>query len=134
MSDPVDVDKQKENKQMNWFANALLVAGSPFFVLAFMDHHWAVVALKVYSCTAVIFGTILLFIERKSIKKRWLWIGMVPLLVLHTAVMYGLVIFNLAFPQIDRFPVATYGALVPLMALEGGILCYILNWFRPKKE
>jgi hypothetical protein len=33
--------------------------------------------------------------------------------------MYGLVLFNETFPQIDRFPVATYGMLVPLMTLEG---------------
>lgn len=134
MSDPEEMDEQKENTQMNWFVAAVLAAGSPLFVLAFMDHYWAEIALKPYIVTAGVFGYILLFAERKSLKERWLWLGMIPLVVLHSAAMYGLVVFNEAFPRIDRFPVATYGALVPIMALEGGILYVLVERFRPKKD
>lgn len=134
MSDSEDMDEQKENSQMNWFVVAVLAAGSPLFVLAFMDHYWAEIALKPYIVTASVFGYILLFAERKSLKELWLWMGMIPLLVLHSAAMYGLILFNETFPQIDRFPVAAYGALVPIMALEGGILYVILDKFRSKKD
>ena len=133
MNDLEEMEKeQKENTQMNWFVGIILAIGSPLFVLVFTNHHWAEIALKVYVCSAAVFGSLLLFLERQSLRERWLWMAMVPLLVLHSAAMYGLVVFNQAFPQIDRFPVATYGALVPLMALEGGILYVILERFRPK--
>ena len=124
-------EDHEENTQINWFAAAVLAAGSPLIVLVFMNRHWAEVALKVYMGTAVVFGSLLLFIERKSLKKRWLWIGMIPLAIMHSIAMYGLVLFNDAFPGIDRFPVATYGGLVSLTALETGILYLVLDKFSP---
>jgi hypothetical protein len=133
MCDPEKVDEQKENTHMNWFVAGVLAAGSPLYVLVWMDHHWADIALKVYLVTAIVFGYILVFSEWKSIKKRWLWLGMIPLLIVHTFAMYGLVRFNEIFPQIDRFPVATYGLLVPLMTFEGVVLFFILDRFRPKE-
>jgi hypothetical protein len=133
MCDPEGEDERKENTQMNWLVAVGLAAGSPFYALVWMDHHWAEIALKVYLCTVTVFGSLLLFKEKRSLKKRWLWIGMVPLAVIHSAAMYLLVLFNEAFPQIDRFPVATYGLLVPLVTLEGVILYLILERFRPRK-
>jgi hypothetical protein len=134
MCDPEQGDEQqKENTQMNWFVAVALAVGSPLYVLVWMDHHWAEIALKVYLVTAIVFGYILLFSERKYLKERWLWISMIPLLIFHSIAMYGLVLFNETFPQIDRFPVATYGMLVPLMTLEGVILFLILDRFRPRK-
>jgi hypothetical protein len=56
---------------------------------------------------------------------------MLPLVILHAAVMYGVVVFNLAFPKIDRLPIATYGVVVPLAGLEVGVLEFVLGWFRP---
>ena len=135
MNDLEEMEKEdKENSQMNWFVAVVLVVGSPLIVEVFMNRPWAEVALKIYSCTAVVFGSLLLFLERKSLKERWLWTGIVPLLVVHAAFMYGLARFNMAFPRMDRFPVATYGALVPLCAVEGGILYVILERFRPKTD
>jgi uncharacterized membrane protein YhhN len=126
------VDEQKENSQMNKFVAVVLAAGSPLYFLVWKDLQWAEIALKVYLVTAIVFGYILLFSERKSLKRRWLWAGMIPLLIVHAVVMYGLVRFNETFPQIDRFPVATYGLLVQVMVVEVVILCFILNRFRPK--
>jgi hypothetical protein len=134
MSNLEEVGEQKENTQMNWFVAAMLVVGSPFFVLASMNHHWADIALKVYIVTASAFGAILLFLERKYLKERWLWAGMIPVVLLHATAMWGLVLFNEAFPQIDRFPVAAYGALVPIGACEIGILYVVIEKFRPKKD
>jgi uncharacterized membrane protein len=134
MSDPEEIDEQKENTQMNWFVAIVLAVGSPLLVLAYLDHYWAEIAFKVYLCTAAVFGSLLIFLERKFLRNRWLWIAMVPLLVLHSAVMCGLILFNESFPVIDRFPVATYGALIPLMALEEGIFYVLLERFRPKKD
>jgi hypothetical protein len=132
MYDPHEADAQRNNTQMNWFVGVALAAGSPLYVLVWKDQQWAEIALKVYLVTACVFGYILLFSERKSLKERWLWLGMIPLLIFHSVAMYGLVLFNEAFPQIDRFPVATYGMLVPLMTLEGVILFLILDRFRPE--
>lgn len=133
MSD-LELDEQTENSQMNWFVAIVLAAGSPLYVLVWKDHQWAEIALKVYLVTASVFGYILLFSERKSLKRRWLWVGMIPLLIVHAVAMYGLVRVNETFPQIDRFPVATYGLLVPVMVVEGVILCLILNRFRPRSS
>jgi hypothetical protein len=99
-----------------------------------MGHHWAEIAVKIYLLTACVFGAILWTLERKYLKEKWLWTGVVPAVVLHGLAMYGLVLFNEAFPQIDRFPVATYGALVPIGALETGILYALIERFRPKKD
>jgi hypothetical protein len=71
MCDPEQGDEQqKENTQMNWFVAVALAAGSPLYVLVWMDHHWAEIALKVYLVTAIVFGYILLFSERKYLKER----------------------------------------------------------------
>jgi hypothetical protein len=129
-----ELDEQTEDKQMNWFAAGILALGSPLFAMAFMGHYWAEISCKVYVWTASVFGCILLFIERPSLKRKWLWKGMVPLVILHAAAMYGLVALNLAFPYIDRFPIATYGAIVPLAALEVGALEFVLGLFRPAKH
>ena len=134
MSDEVQLDEQTENTQMNWFAAGILLLGSPLFVMAFMGHSWAEIACKVYVWTASVFGAILFFIERPSLKRKWLWMGMIPLTMFHCAVMYGLIVFNLAVPKIDRFPVATYGAMVPLVGLEVGVLELVLGWFKPAKR
>ena len=69
------MDEQKENKQINWFTAITLIAGTPLYVLIWKDHEWAEIALKVYLCTAIVFGSLLLFLERKSLKEKWLWIG-----------------------------------------------------------
>ena len=134
MSDPGENYEENENTRMNWFVAIVLIAGVPLYAEVWNGHPWAEIALKVYLCSATVFGSLLFFLERKSLRKRWLWIGMAPLLILHGAVMYGLVLFNEAFPRIDRVPVAAYGALVPAMALETGILYVILERFRPKAE
>ena len=134
MSDLEEMDEQTENSQMNWLVAVVLVAGSPLYVLVWMDRHWAEIAFKVYIVTASVFGYILVFSERESLKKRWLWVGMIPLVIVHAVAMYGLVRFNEAFPQIDRFPVATYGLLVPVMVVEVVILYLILNRFRPGRS
>ena len=129
-----ELDEQTEDKQMNWAGAGILVVGSPLFVISIMGHYWAEIAFKVYIWTAVAFVCILFFIERPSLKRKWLWIGMIPLAVLHSVLMYGLVVFNKSFPQIDQFPLATYSAMLLLIALEIGILCLILDKFRPKKD
>jgi hypothetical protein len=133
MSEPEEMDEQKEDTQINWFVGVVLVAGVPLYVLVWMGHHWAEIAIKIYLLTACVFGAILWTLERKYLKERWLWVGIVPAVVLHGLAMYGLVLFNEAFPRIDRFPVATYGALVPIGALETGILYVLVERLRPKK-
>jgi hypothetical protein len=72
MSDLDEIDEQIEDKQMNWFAVGILALGSPLFVIAFMGHSWAEIACKVYVWTASVFGCILFFIERQSLKQKWL--------------------------------------------------------------
>jgi hypothetical protein len=119
---------------MNWAAAVILLMASPLFVISILGHHWAEIAFKVYIWTAAVFVCILFFIERPGLKRKWLWMGMIPLTVLHSVLMYGLVVFNEAFPTIDQVPVATYGAMLPLIALEVGILSFILDKFRPKKD
>ncbi len=42
------MDEHTENMRINWFVGVALAAGSSFLVLAFMGHHWADIALKVY--------------------------------------------------------------------------------------
>jgi hypothetical protein len=59
---------------------------------------------------------------------------MFPIVILHAAAMFSLIVFNLAFPKIDRLPIATYGAIVPLAGLEVGVLEFVLGWFRPAKR
>jgi len=128
------VDEGKENTQMNWAAALILIAGIPLYLLVWKGSDWAQISLKVYLCTACVFVTLLVFLERRSLRKRWLWVGLIFLLPLHAALMYGLIRFNKAFPGIDRVPRAPYGALVPLVALETGVLYALIELFRPKKK
>jgi hypothetical protein len=128
-----DLSSQQEDSRMNVYAAVTLVIAAPLFVMAFLGHEWAKIDLKVFLSTVVVLGSLLLFLERDSLKKRWLWLGMIPICLLHAAAMYGLVAANETFPQIDRFPVATYGLLLPAIALECGILYAILERFRPRE-
>jgi hypothetical protein len=134
MNESEVTDEQSDNSRINWFIGVVLAAGVPLYVLVWMGHHWAEIAIKIYLVTACVFGAILWTLERKYLKQKWLWIGMVPAVVLHGLAMYGLVLFNEAFPRIDRVPVAAYGMLVPLGALETGILYVLIERFRPKKH
>lgn len=126
--------EQQENTQMNWFAGVILILGSPLFVLVFMGHHWADIALKVYLCTSAVFGSLLLFIEKRFLGQGWLWTGMMPALFLHGLMMYGLIYLDRAYPQVDRFPVAEYGALVPIVALEVGLFSVIVELSKPSTK
>jgi hypothetical protein len=127
-----ELDESAEDRQGNWMVAVILVLGSPILVMALLGHSWAKIALKVYLSTAFVFGCVLVFAEKASVKRKWLWIGMVPAAVVHAGLMYGLVMINRALPQMDRFPVATYGVLAPLWVLETGLIYSIVERFRPK--
>jgi hypothetical protein len=130
-----EADKeQKENLQMNWFAGVVLILGSPLFILTFLGHNWAELILKVYLCTSAVFGSLLLFIERKALNQGWLWWGMIPNIAIHSLIMYGVISLDRIYPQIDRFPVATYGALIPIVVVEVVVYSIILDWFKPSMK
>jgi hypothetical protein len=126
-------DEEKDKSENRWAAAIILAAGSPIYLLIWMGYPWAVITFKVYVMTAPVFGYGVLYLERKSLNKGWLWSCVTPLFVVHSVAMYGLVQLNMAFPEMDRFPVATYGALAPLVMGEGLVVGFILDRFRPKE-
>jgi len=99
--------------------------------LLFVHASWATTALIGYSLTAVLFG-ILLIGEYPPLGSRWFWKAMIPIIIIHSAIVFGLVLLNLEIPEMNRLPRVVYGFLGIVVAVEWYFSLHIVEAFRPK--
>jgi hypothetical protein len=107
----------------------LACGGIPFF---FVHGVWGELLQKAYLLT-----TFLLFIlvssYWESAKELWFWKAMSPIIAAHAGIVLALAKLNIEFPQIDRLPRATYGALTVVLGAEVLVSMRVVEAFRPKK-
>lgn len=125
-----DAQQTTQGHRINQVLTVLAISGLPLFVLSCLGHHWAEVVVKVLICTVVIFGVLLWVLEREYLDQRWLWLLMIPLILIHFGAMLGLVWLNISFPQMDDFPLFTYPALLPIIVVEGTVFYMLVEKIR----
>jgi hypothetical protein len=122
--------KKRVDRVEKYIFGVLACGGIPFF---FVHGVWGELFLKAYLLT-----TLLLFVlvssYWKSTNESWFWKAMVPIILVHVGIVLGLAQVNLKFPQIDRLPRMTYGALTLLLGAEVLGFMRIIEAFRPKGE
>jgi hypothetical protein len=104
--------------------------GVPFF---FFQGVWAELLLKAYLLTALLLSGLLLCYW-ESTSELWFWKAMIPIILVHSGILIGLAKLNLEFPQMDRLPRATYGALTAVLSAEVLGFRRIIEAFRPKRD
>ncbi len=102
-------------------------------VIPFVFHHgeWSKILAKAYSLTILIFFLIF-YVHSKSIKDWWFWRAVLLVVPLHSAIVLGLVVLNLNFPEIDYVPRMAYGALTILFVAEGRAALWIVARYQSK--
>ena len=104
--------------------------GLPFL---FFEGTWSEAFLKLYLMTGFLMF-ILFYSYWESTKERWFWKAFIPISAGHMFVMLGLLTINLEFPQIDRLPRLTYGALTLVLGVEVLGSLRLLNALRSKES
>ena|SRR5271165_7233638 len=106
----------------------LSCGGIPFF---FMRGVWGEVLLKAYLLTTFLLF-ILLSSDWESTSELWFWKAMIPIILVHSGIVFGLAKLNFEFPQIDRLPRMVYGALTLVLGAEVLGSMRIIEACRPK--
>jgi hypothetical protein len=107
-----------------------LCGAAPFF---FLNASWANAALMAYLLTAVLFG-LLLPADYPPIGTRWFWKAMIPIAVLHLAIVLGLVAVNVEIPAINRLPRIVVGFVGIVAVLEWRVALRLIETFEPKSK
>lgn len=100
----------------------------PFFFS--LDTGWARAALLAYLMTGLI-GALLVG-ECPPFGTSWFWKTMIPVVVIHSAIVFGLVWLDLAIPEINRMPRVLYGWAVVILMIEWRLSLRIIDWCKPK--
>jgi uncharacterized membrane protein len=108
---------------------ALACGGIPFF---FVHSVWSELLQKVYLLSAFLFF-VLLSSYWESINEFWFWKAMIPIILVHTGIVFGLAKLNFQFPEIDRLPRMVYGALTLVLGAEVIGSMRIIEACRPKR-
>lgn len=113
-----------------WRDIAILAAGIP---LLFVNAVWAKPAFVVYALTFGFFG-ILMNGEYPPFGTRWFWIAVPLIILLHGAIVLGLVMVDLEVPGVQGLPRILFGSLAVIGVIEWRIALWILNVSRPKEQ
>jgi hypothetical protein len=62
----------------------------------------------------------------------WFWKAMISIVVLHAAVVFGLVWLNLNIPEVNRVPRMLYGFAGIILMIEWRLSLLIINTCQPK--
>jgi len=108
----------------------LILCGAVPFLL-FLNSNWAHAALLGYMLTACLFG-LLLVPEYPPLGTRWFWKSMIPIFVLHAAVIGALVWLNLSVPEMNRMPRMLYGYAGFVLVVEWQLAKRIVDACQPK--
>ena len=120
---------QKFDRQSTIRCALILCGAVPFFF--FLNTSWAHAAMLGYVLTAMFFG-LLLVGDYPPLGTRWFWKAMIPIVVIHVAVIAGLVWINLSFPEVNRLPRMLYGYAASIVFMEWWLSRCIINWCQPK--
>jgi hypothetical protein len=107
----------------------ILFGAVPFFF--FLSTNWARAALLAYILTACFFG-LLLVPDYPPFGTSWFWKAMIPIVVFHGLVIFGLVWLNLNIPEMNRLPRMLYGFAGIILMIEWGLSLRIINTCQPK--
>jgi hypothetical protein len=126
---------KNNNKFLTYF---LFACGFlPLFIWSFRDHgplpRYFIMA---YVITAVLFG-ILMNGEYPCFASRWFWNAMLPIFVLHGAILFGLFKMLVVSTSIVPIPLPTravYGVVGVLLIFEWKVCLRIVDWCRPKQS
>lgn len=105
----------------------LLGLGAP---LLFVHVRWATAGFIAYTLSAAFFG-IAMPGEYPPFGTKWFWRTMPLILVIHSAIVWGLVILDLDVPQIHSLPRILYGFLAVIVMLEWKVALWLLDLWRP---
>jgi hypothetical protein len=101
--------------------------------LLFFPGTWARLTLEAYFLTAFLFGA-LLVPEYPPVGTRWFWKAILPIAVMHSAVVFGLVMLSLEIPEINRLPRMVFGFLAVILVAEWRLALRIIETFEPRGE
>jgi hypothetical protein len=107
----------------------ILFGAVPFFF--FLSTSWARAALLAYILTAFLFG-LLLIPDYPPVGTSWFWKAMIPIIVFHGLVIFGLVWLNLSIPDVNRMPRMLYGFAGIILMIEWRLSLRIINACQPK--
>ena len=113
-----------------WRDVAILGAGVP---LLFVNAVWAKPAFIVYSLTYGLFG-ILMHGEYPEAGTRWFWRAMPAIILLHSAIVLGLVSAVLEVPGGQGLPRILFGFLTVIGVIEWRVALWVLDVSRPKEQ
>lgn len=105
-------------------------AGVP---LLFINAVWAKPTFIVYSLTYGLFG-ILMNGEYPPSGTRWFWKAMPVIIILHSAIVLGLVVLDLRVPGIQGLPRILFSFLTIIGLVEWRVALWILEVSRPRQE
>lgn len=111
---------------------ALVVCGAAP-LLYFWHAYWVHAALLAYLLTAGLFGIVLLG-EYPPFRTAWFWKTMVPIVVVHSAIVGGVVWLNLEVPGINKAPRALYGFASLILAIEWRLSVRLINALEPRRK
>jgi hypothetical protein len=95
---------------------AIVVCGGVPF-LFFLQTAWGHAALLGYLLTGLFFG-VALVADYPPVGTTWFWKAMIPVVVLHSAIVFGLVWVDLKIPEVNRAPRFLYGIATIMFMLE----------------
>ena len=104
--------------------------GLPFL---FFQAAWARLTLEGYLLTALLFGA-LLVPEYPPVGTRWFWKAMLPIAIMHSVIVFGLVMLSLQVPEINRLPRMVFGFLSVILVAEWRLSLRIIETCEPRGE
>jgi hypothetical protein len=107
----------------------ILCSATPF--LFFLHTAWGHAALLGYLMTALLFGLGLVGLY-PPVGTSWFWKAIVPIVLLHSAIISGVVWANLNVPEMNRLPRMLYGFAAIILVGEWWLSQRIINVFQPK--
>ena len=107
----------------------ILCGAAPFFF--FLSTSWARAVLLAYIPTALFFG-LLLVPDYPPLGTSWFWKAMIPIVVVHSGIVFGLVWLNLNMPAMNKMPRVLYGFVGVILMIEWRLSLRIISTCQPK--
>jgi len=123
------ISKKRFERIAKYIFVVAALGGIPFL---FIHGVWGELLLKIYLLTTFLL-LIVFYAYWESTKELWFWKAMIPILLIHSLVIFGLVKLNTQFPEIDRIPGVDYGALTLVLTAEALVSRRFIEAMRPRR-